>query len=880
MAEPTICTIFTKNKLAHVRTLAQSFFVHCPDGHMVALLVDEIGGYFDPAAEPFEIVAVDTINIPGFDAMTMRYEQQALCAAVKPFFLAHLLQERGISRVCYFDPDVMLYAPLDNLFALLATKLLVLTPHLLDPIPDDRYQPDAQQIVQWGIFNLGFLGLANHSACDRFLRWWQQHMEKDCLLDPEQGLYLDQRWLDLAPTLFADVHIHRDPGCGVGYWNLGQRCIQESAAGYTVNGAPLTFFHYRDFLVNNTNGIAQGQNRHTLADCPQLYPLLDSYRKALLTNDYAVVSQWPYAYDCFDNGIPIPTALRQIWQTIPGFDTNWPKPRRTDQELCFLNWLNESEHEARWITFGDFTHMQKGSLPLPLLTNFAVALYQVHPEWQDSYPDPLEQDRRSFVRWFVDHSAAEMELNGYFVDPIRQSLQRANRHPIVSLLVHGWRWVETWFEAWTAKQYRQETRFYHLYMRLESILHWLKLNRYFENAVNQKLSQSIIPYERSLNNDTIMQQTVFDTPFGINVAGFLRSKSGTGCHMRDMVASLLQSEIPVARLPQPNEPGDEQIVPMIEMLAVGNPYAINLNYITVIAPAICQLLDAQYLHNRYNIGFVWWEFGEIPPAWISKLNIYHELWAGSRFLQDAFAAASTVPVVHMELPIPPIEASTLSRADLGLPDDKHIFLFVFDMNGESRKNPLAVIQAYREAFAPHFDDTLLILKTHNLERNPAQAQQLNCAMNEVSGLLMGEYLCREQMNGLFHACDAYVSLHRAEGLGVTMAEAMQIGKPVIATGYSGNMDFMTPENSYPVSYQMVTLKKNYQYFPKGLRWAEPNIEEAASFMRRVVNCPEEARRKGQLAQQTIQEQYGVETVTKKMVERLEAIHIHIRKEAD
>lgn len=205
LQEPTICTILTKKSLAHARTLARSFFDQHANGHMVALLVDEIDDYFDATAELFDVIPVERPNIPGFPTMTMCYSQRELCAAVKPYFLDYLLQERGCTSVCYFDPEITIHAPLDTPFALLETKLMVLIPHLLHPIPEDCFPPDEQQILQQGVYNLAFLGLAKHPECERFLTWWQQHVQRDCLLAPEQGLYLDQRWMDLVPTLFADV---------------------------------------------------------------------------------------------------------------------------------------------------------------------------------------------------------------------------------------------------------------------------------------------------------------------------------------------------------------------------------------------------------------------------------------------------------------------------------------------------------------------------------------------------------------------------------------------------------------------------------------------------------------------------------------------------
>ena len=870
MTEPTICTIFTKNKLAHVRTLAQSFFAQHPNGHMVALLVDESDGYFDPAAEPFEIVAADAINISGFGAMTMRYAQQELCAAVKPYFLAYLLQERGYARICYFDPEMTIHGTLDNLFQLLETKLMVLTPYLLDPIPADRFQPDEKAILQWGSFNLGFLGLAQHAECERVLSWWQQQTARHCLIDPTQGLYLDQRWMNLAPTLFADVQIQRDPGCGVGHWNLGQRYIRQSDAGYTANGAPLIFFHHYGFMVDNVEGIAYHQNRYTLSDWPQLRVLIEHYRERLLANGYRTVTTWPYSYAYFDNGVAIPDVLRQIWRHTKVHEVNWPEPRQTDDGNAFLHWLNEPD-DVFTLHLGEHIGIAATADGQPRLTNLAMAVYRLRPDCQERFPNPIARDRTAFARWFVDEAAPELELDPYFVEPLSTPLVRSTASPVRRTLQR----LNDRIESWVYDIYRQGVWMDQMHEKSGGLLTKGPLGNFLERAVTRKLSQK--NYGAPSPAATAARTPIIrvSAPFGVNVAGFLRESDALGIHARDILAALHQQGVPVAYVNVPGHPDHEQDYALLQEIPRGAPYAINLLYTAATQLYPHDLLGDQFFADHYNIGFLWGDSGRFPQAWQHACSRYHELWVGSQFVKAMLMPISTQPIQWMPLAIPPMEPGSHSRADLKLPADKQVFLFVFDpLSAIERKNPQAVIEAYRAAFAPHFDDTCLVLKAKHLERFPTVMAELQQALDAVGGLLINRTMPRAELVSLFHTCDAYVSLHRAEGYGATLAEAMLLGKPVIATGYSGNMDFMTPENSYPIAYALKELAQDVGILGKGSRWAEADIADAARAMRCVVANPIEAQRKGQMAQQYIQANYSPEAVAKAMLKRLEAIHAH------
>ena len=165
----------------------------------------------------------------------------------------------------------------------------------------------------------------------------------------------------------------------------------------------------------------------------------------------------------------------------------------------------------------------------------------------------------------------------------------------------------------------------------------------------------------------------------------------------------------------------------------------------------------------------------------------------------------------------------------------------------------------------------LAVKVSRGANDPDNLARLQQACEEAGCILIDRVQSREESYGLLNACDCYVSLHRSEGFGLTMAEAMFFGKPVVATGYSGNLDFMSADNSILIPYEKTPLPRDYMVYRKGSVWAEPSVAAAAEAMRWVVDHPAEVRSLGQRAQQHVAEVLSLEAYGRRMRERLEQI---------
>jgi glycosyltransferase involved in cell wall biosynthesis len=365
----------------------------------------------------------------------------------------------------------------------------------------------------------------------------------------------------------------------------------------------------------------------------------------------------------------------------------------------------------------------------------------------------------------------------------------------------------------------------------------------------------------------------------MNVAGYLRTESGVGAAARGYVRALRFLNVPVA-LKDVSDLSANRCED--QSLRIEDPqelYDVNLVCADVERHfAVLSRVGHEFFEDRYNIGVWWWEQPQFPRKWFDRFAYYDEIWVGTSFIANTLAPISPLPVVR----IPPVltpdrcGSSAQGRRRLGLAPDEFVFLFVFDGNSTfKRKNPQGVVEAFRTAFKPS-ERVRLLLKCVNVDFNPEALAALKSGSegSQVS-ILMG-YWPAEEMRDLMAACDAYVSLHRSEGAGLPIAEAMALGKPVIATGWSGNMDFMTVTNSFPVTYELVELEENAGPYQAGIIWAEPSVAHAAELMRFVFKNQDEAQVRGKAAKHEIERDYSEAKVGSFIRDRLEAISLRWR----
>jgi len=284
-----------------------------------------------------------------------------------------------------------------------------------------------------------------------------------------------------------------------------------------------------------------------------------------------------------------------------------------------------------------------------------------------------------------------------------------------------------------------------------------------------------------------------------------------------------------------------------------------------------RIIGEHKTRSSYNILSTFWELARAPEAWRNDLTFFDEIWAPNTFVADAFR-----PIFKKEICIVPpcvqLDAPTVAnRSQFGLSDNIFYFLFSFDYNSHPvRKNPLAVINAFKRAFAINQRNVGLVVKVNgNPRKFPDLRDKLRdeCACDPRIATIHEE-MGRDRILSLFAGIDCYVSLHRSEGFGLGMAEAMLLNKPVIGTDYSGNTDFLTEATGLPVPFHFREVGNDYPN-GDGQRWAEADVEIAATFMQQVFDNPENTRRRAEAGQKLISSAFGANTCGRIAAARLQ-----------
>ena len=361
-------------------------------------------------------------------------------------------------------------------------------------------------------------------------------------------------------------------------------------------------------------------------------------------------------------------------------------------------------------------------------------------------------------------------------------------------------------------------------------------------------------------------------PPGLNLFGFFRAENGLAQGVKLYARAAEEAGIPhdllntdfLYWLPQRDTEWDSRLSDRAR-------YAVDLVHINPDQWAdACACFPRSAFDGRYTIGVWLWELEKIPPHWADTLPYVNELWAPSGFIADALRKVTGLPVTVIPYGIEAETEPELSRRDFGLPEDAFLALAMFDSNSyASRKNPFGAIEAFRRAFPPEERDVRLVLKVSNPKR--ADLRRIReCLGGDDRCILITDAMPKRRLNTLISLCDAFVSLHRAEGFGLVMAEAMSLGVAVVATAWSANMDYMTPETACLVDAALIPVGEDYQ-FGAGQRWADPDPEQAADFLRRLRDDPRWREALGRRAAAHIREHLSVRQTGELMRRRLDGI---------
>ena len=335
-------TVVARNYLAQAYVLGDSIKQFHPDFKFYIFLVDDINHDYESEVKShgFSAIYPENIEVLDYQNLVFKYNIVEASTAVKPLITKFLLNS-GVQGVMYIDPDVLCFRRLVEIFDLLERHSIIITPHILSPVDDDYLIND--RFFLWsGAYNLGFLAVKNTNTTHLFLDWWNQRLMKYCLMSNELNLAVDQKWIDLVPSLFEDVLIYKNPAYNVAYWNLHERFLIKDNDGWIVspNNEPLAFIHFSSFDVERPEIISKslspksiinaeaelGRKTFSFDNRPDLKELFNKYLVLLTNANYKLFSSMPYGYSNYKNGEKISELERILYLTSSYWQNSCQSP--------------------------------------------------------------------------------------------------------------------------------------------------------------------------------------------------------------------------------------------------------------------------------------------------------------------------------------------------------------------------------------------------------------------------------------------------------------------------------------------------------------------------------------------------------------------------
>lgn len=884
---PVFFTIVAKNYIAYARTLCASIAQHHPDAKIYVGLSDSDAEGVLQASDCFELISVDQLDLPDPDQFAFRYDVMEFSTAIKPYVFRWLLANSSADRIIYLDPDILVLSPLAEVLSLLEQgATATLTPHLIARV-DDGFDPDETAMLRVGIYNLGFFAISRCDESAKLIDWWCDRLERGAVVDLEKGLFTDQKWADLMPALFDGVSILRSPGYNVAYWNLMHRSVSTDQGDWFANGQRISFFHFSGVDPAKPGIFSKHQNRYTLTNIGELKALYEHYIDLLKRNGYFEALKTPYGYGLLADGTRIHPAMRVYFRHF--FDTGRSSSIKPFQffSAAYFNSLETTLNGNR------------------LVTRFMYGLYLKQRELQAVSDINSPAGQQKFANWFSLVAADAYKVEHVFIDAVRKHLKNAiNEDVLVKIDKPN---LKTWFKVLFIRGVlmvyrlnpqlarnvaRMLPRSYSARLKSDAVeLGRLPLRGENPNGLLHKVFSMFGNVDAYLNHLTAQiksrssrsksgQQFKVPAPHGLTLIGYPRGDFGVAQNLRSVANSLNSVEYPYDVFEvNPDGTYSDKDGTLSHLIVDESAYAVQLACINAdVTIHYFKSLNKDKSKCHYRIGYWFWELANFPEAWMRAFDYVDEVWAPSRFILQTLTKVATKPVIYMPVAVDFTIQGNYSRAGFKLADDKYLFFFSYDFNSFSeRKNPDAVIKAFLQAFPEHEQGMGLVIKTINAEKYPeAYVQLLELAQQDSRIKIINCILSRDEMYGLMNVCDCYVSLHRAEGFGLGLAEAMLLGKPVIATAYSGNMDFMNADNSCVVDYKLVPVPTDAYPFGAGQEWADPDIEQAAGYMRRLYADESYRTEIARNGQQWVQREHSSARVGSLMRERLnkiEALHL-------
>jgi glycosyltransferase involved in cell wall biosynthesis len=831
-----VLTLATLATLPQAQVLSRSLRRHQPDwAHRILVVARDLpASASGERPRPLPVSRELEIDI---EPLIARHGPDDLTALLVP----RLLESRArlsSGAVLHLPPTVWVQGSLEPVATALSKNSVLFVPRTTTALPDDGLEPTPEQLESAGRISETIIGVDGTPAANAFLTWWSEYVDQILgSLDGQwRGALPEDRWwlarlLELAPARFATALLD-DLGCNLSYWNLNGRRLGRSSEGVSVDGHwPLRFLDLPGFEPDRPYRLNPSASRVRLSRFPVLRELCVEYATELAEMRSSNLDHKDDIGRKLANGLAYDEVMHRLRMVGEALGERFDDPFCETGFRSFLAWLEGPAPVGRELGVTRYLYYR---------------IIRERPDVMRAYPRLDGPDGVGFVGWCWAFGRDEMGIPDPFMPP----------RSAAPLPVGG---------AGNGRSF-------------DGVASPPGGSRRGLDEADLTDQDGSSAGHRERDDGSCLPAA--ESELAVRVSGYLSRALGLGAAARAYAQALEAAGVAVSTatvplhhlgLPEGLEAGYGEHG--FQDVLSDHPHC-NFEILAINAdelPDFVERMGADYFHGP-RIGIWGWETNSIPQRWQRAYELVDEIWVYSRFMAENIGAVASVPVIALPPPVqPPSDAVQATR--LGVPDDAFMFLFVFDyLSTVQRKNPVGLIEAFKQAFAPGAGPRLLI-KTINAPLRPlAEEEVLWAAQGRPDVHVIDRSLTAGERDGLMAGCDCYVSLHRSEGFGLTLAEAMAIGKPVIGTGYSGNLDFMNTHNSYLVEYELGVVGPECEIYPADGQWAEPSTAHAAALMRRVCGEPEEARRIGERARADIARALAPLTTGAAMRRRLQELN--------
>lgn len=722
-----------------------------------------------------DLRSVKLAEIPDDAGMRERYDIIEYCTAIKPSLFLSLAVEFPSVVLHYFDPDILVLGELTELTQFSENHSFTLIPHMRTPT-DDHFRLSQLDILRAGVFNFGYVGW--NPSIERgwlLIRWWQRRLNKDSRVALAEGIFTDQSW-GVFFCASPESGILHDTSYNVAYWNLHEREIfVDSKSVFFCNDQRLQFFHFSGYSPRKRDKLSLHQNRHVLSGLRGLLKLCNSYADKLLSAGF---EYWRASY-CPQQKSALHLTRNEVVRNTSSFDL---------KRCSKVKMARQHADVMATLRFGN---------PRDFLLRAGLAW------WIEFLAVYISITLAGDVEV---RSRKKITLN---IEPKMYSKGESRGLLYAGLLY----WWQRLFRSHSRSQVSNQKPFSHL-MEVQT-----------EAALPAASTSCALPCEMA-----VIGYITAETGLGESVRGIIRGLDAAGIEtdLFDIMGHYARSNDQEfsARLQNKDSSDQSYSICLAHLNADQVPWQMPKHPVSLLGDSI------------RRIGYWYWETNKLPLGQASSAAYFDEIWVATEFVRNALIQSGVrVPVRVIPPSLSSLPSNFLLRDHFGLPEGRPVCLSIFDASSFlGRKNPAGVIRAMQRVCEASNDKPLLVLKTVNLHENDEKKLMQLAADLEI--LVINRYCSREETLSLISGADCFISLHRAEGLGLSLIDAMRIGTPLVSTDYSGPCDFVNDKNAFVVPWRRCNAQwEDGPYF--GSFWADPDIEVAATQIIRSLERSED-----------------------------------------